>query len=632
MTRSLSLLGALLFTFSALSQGIDFEVRVAGEDRLAPLTSYFAVHARWTGTEPAENVVLEVDFPVDVDIREYDETNCTPGHPIRCTLPRKNAHDGGFVANVRFPGPGRYTATARITSTTPDPNPANNVSTLTFVVAGLPWLRAYGVADLSEGDVIDPAGAGHLRIGVQNDGEPATDVILRAELLDGGHFTELDPDASRLCAIVTPSVVECRFGEVRRFSSPRQYLLPFVAPDRADGGTFRFRITGEANEPDFEPSRRVEEKEIRLRRLIAITSAADEGPGTLRQAILDSYALCETDPCLLGARRPDGLFIQPRTPLPALRGRVKLDGGPLRATIDGSLLPAGGGLLFENGCEFRVNSLGVQGFKGHGIEARLRNDVPNPCAFNPLVSTMIVTNSHIAGNERGVVTNGISATITDNVIRENVRAGIFADGAYYTEVARNVVVRNGATGIFIRPVIGSFAWLPPGADVINNIVHDNGEWGIARSPNGSVNIARNSIAGNRLYGIDYGLDLRTPDAPYKPELLSAKYDPARDATVIRVRFRPADQQQYASMRVELYASHSLSVLGYPEAERLIAEVHRTDLDLVVPGDLRGQWITATGTRMVDMIFLRDDSVRAAAASPRYTAYDTSELSDAIRVE
>ena len=631
MTRSLVLLGALLFSFSALSQGIDFQVRLDGQERFAPLGSYFVVHATWTGTEPAENVVLELDFPVDVDINEYDETDCKPGRPIRCTLPRKNAHNGGFVANVRFPGPGSYTATARITSTTPDPNPANNVDTRTFVVAGLPSLRPYGVADLSEGGVIDPAGAGNLRVGVQNDGEPATNVILRASLPEGGQFTELRPYESEVCTIVAPSVVECRFAEVRRFGSPVQYLLPFIAPDREDGSTFPFLVTADADEPDFNPADDVDEGEIRLRRLIAVTSAADEGPGTLRQAILDSYALCETAPCLLGARRPDGLFIQPRTPLPVLRGWVKVDGGPLRATIDGSLLPAGGGLLFENGCEFRVSSFGVQGFKGHGIEARLRNDVPNPCAFNPLVSTMVVTNSHVAGNERGVVTNGISATITDNVIRENVRAGIFADGAYYTEVLRNVVVRNGATGIFIRPIEGSFNWLPPGADVINNIVHDNGEWGIARSPNGTVNIARNSIAGNRLYGIDYGLDLRTPDAPYKPELLSAKYDPARNATVIRLRFRPADQQRYAGMRVDLYASHSLSVFGYPQAERPIAEVYRTDLDVVVPGDLRGQWITATGTRMVDMIFLRDDSVRANA-TPRYTAYDTSELSDAIQVQ
>jgi len=128
----------------------------------------------------------------------------------------------------------------------------------------------------------------------------------------------------------------------------------------------------------------------------------------------------------------------------------------------------------------------------------------------------------------------------------------------------------------------------------------------------------------------FEIDLRTPDAPNKPELLSATYDAARGATVVRVRFEPTVRG--LGSRLDLYASDSLSVFGYPEAERPIAETFRTgEFELVVPGDLRGQWITATGTPTVDIIFLRDENVPASATN-RYTAYDTSELSDAIRVD
>ena len=626
MTRLPLLLVPLLFSLTALAQGTDLEVTIAGEESAARRNIGFGVHVRWSGTEAPQNVVLELDFPGEISVFEWSETDCTPGRPIRCTIKPLPEVEGGFYAYARLPGPGTYTATASITSTTPDANPANNVATKTFTVAALPSLRPYGVADLPEGEAVDPGGLASLRIGVQNDGEPATDVIARATLPDGGRFTELGQWESPYCTIVSDTEATCRFGDATR---PLQFSLPFLAPDRPNGGTFRFRVTADTAEDDFDPADDVDEGEVLLRRLFAITNAADDGPGSLRQAILESRAACETTPCLLGVRAPEALFIQLRTPLPNLRGRVKVDGGPLRATIDGSLLPAGDGLFFEDGCEFRVNAMAVHNFKGHGIEGRQLRETERPCGYNELLTPMSVTNSDVAGNERGVVAKGVSATIADNVIRENVRAGIFADGGYFSDIQRNVVVRNGATGIFIRPTSSPLAYLPAGADVINNIVHDNGEWGIARAASGAVNIARNSIAGNRLYGIDYGLDLRTPDAPNKPEVLSATYDAARDATVVRVRFEP-NVRGFCS-RLDLYASDSLSVYGYPEAERPVAESFRTgEFELVVPGDLRGQWITATGTPTVYVIFLRDASVRADATY-RYSAYDTSELSDAVQV-
>jgi Right handed beta helix region/Domain of unknown function DUF11 len=626
MTRLPLLLVPLLFSLSALAQGTDLEVTIAGEERAARRNISFGVHVRWSGAEVPENVVLEVDVPGEIDIFEWSGTDCTPGRPIRCTIELRPDVESGFYAYARVPGPGTYVATARITSTTPDANPANNVATKTFAVAALPSLRPYGVPDLPEIDVVDPAGPAALRIGVQNDGEPATDVIARATLPDGGRFTELGSWESPFCTIVSETEVTCRFGDATR---PLQFSLPFVAPDRPNGGTFRFRVTADTAEDDFNPSDDVDEGEILLRRLFAVTNGSDDGPGSLRQAILDSREACETIPCLLGVRAETHLWIQPRTPLPNLRGRVKVDGGPLRATLDGALLPAGDGLHFENGCEFRVDEMVVRNFKGHGIEGRQVRNGDRPCGFSELLTPMFVTRSELTGNERGVVSKGISATITDNVIAENRRAGVFADGGYYADVSRNVVVRNGATGIFINPGKLGLAYLPPGAEVINNIVHGNGEWGIARAPHGSVYIVRNSVAGNGLYGIDYGLDLETPNAPNKPEVLSATYDAARDATVVRVRFEPGPSGFGAYL--EVFASRSLSVHGYPEAERPVADTFRTgEVELAVPGDLRGQWITATGTRTIEVIFARDPDIPVNAIW-RYSAFDTSELSNAVQV-
>jgi hypothetical protein len=196
-------------------------------------------------------------------------------------------------------------------------------------------------------------------------------------------------------------------------------------------------------------------------------------------------------------------------------------------------------------------------------------------------------------------------------------------------ISRNEIHGNGASGIYIN-ASAPRALLPAGADVSENIIRDNGEWGIARSAAGAVNIGRNSVFGNNLYGIDYGLDLSTPDAPGKPVLTSATYDPARNVTIVR---GTTNVPGAFGAFVDLYASSSLSRWGYPEAERWLKIVYNgRDFEAVIEEDLRGKWITATGTRVIDVLFLRDGSSPRTNVLPRYQANDTSELSDAIRVE
>jgi len=351
--------------------------------------------------------------------------------------------------------------------------------------------------------------------------------------------------------------------------------------------------------------------------------------------MLDSRVFCEEVACLIDVRAESPLVIQPGTPLPELRGRIKLEGSIARTTLDGSMLMDGGALQYENGCEFRVNRFVIRNFHGHAIEAHQDNQAQSHCAETPFRTPASITNSVLDGNLRGIVTKGLSTTIVGNMIRNHVRAGIFADGAFYTEIVQNQITGNGASGIFIRPS-SSGGFLPPGGEISANVIRGNREWGIARTANGSVHIYRNTIAGNNLYGIDTGLDLDSPGVALKPALFSATYQPGLDVTLVRGHVEKASDGGPGS--IELYVSSSLSVWGYPEAEHQLNEYFAEgDFEISVPGDLRGKWITATGTKLTGALFLRpvtvnvNVKVKTAQASSRFESYDTSELSNAVKV-
>jgi hypothetical protein len=96
-------------------------------------------------------------------------------------------------------------------------------------------------------------------------------------------------------------------------------------------------------------------------------------------------------------------------------------------------------------------------------------------------------------------------------------------------------------------------------------------------------------------------------------LVSAAYDPARNVTVVR-----GDLENRAT---EVYASATLSPGGYPQAERLVASVYSVAAgqnEIVIEGDLRGLWITATAAQRFPIDL-------------GWEVFDTSEVSNAVLV-
>lgn len=639
------LLFSLLVSVPLFAQVGDLSVRFPRDERITE--PYYTLNAqlRWTGDQPARDIVIEMNVPGEISSVNIHgvRMKCTQTNPVRCTMPLLLKEDefSGVGVSVHLEKPGRYVATVTVSTSTPEGPAENNTATHAVEQAGLPHVRS---SLISETETLDPNAVGSVRLGIQNDGALATNVWVRVKVDDGGAILSVEPtrwgpyEATARCTIVGGEAL-CRIAALER----RDFELvrfTYRAPGRREGGKVVITASVQLDEEDFDPLDNTSRAEVVLRRLFVVNSAGDEGAGTLRQAMLEATAQCAAMACTIAFEGVQD--IQPRTPLPQLRGVVRIDGGPTRVAIDGSLLTEGDGLFLQDGCQFDVRNLEIRNFPGHGIEARRTAVDLGPC-YRFGASGVYVSNSVLSGNERGVVVKGGDVSLRGNVIVHNRRAGIFIDGSYYSAIYNNVVVANGATGIYLNTSdVAQFGGIPPGADVVENVVHGNGEWGIARTRNsGIVQVRRNSMSNNALYGYDVGLDLGTPNRaiteddaraiPNKPVLESATYDPATNTTVIR------GKSTGFGFLVDWYASPSLSRFGYPEAETYLGTNNPTGrgIELRVPGDLRGQWITVTVSNGYTLYWLRDEVT--AEDMPRTDVYrgpggqDTSELSDAIQV-
>ncbi|HET7434833.1 MAG TPA: right-handed parallel beta-helix repeat-containing protein, partial [Thermoanaerobaculia bacterium] len=622
----------VLVTSPLFAQSADLSVSIENTSEAGRPDQTYIVRTHWSGDTPVQNAVLEIDIPgASIGNASGPDGFWTcdrQARPVRCTGRSALASVDGYLAVFAFfDKGGTYTATARLTSDTPDPNLDNNVATLTTTLTGRPGLSVTTMLDFDSKPAFDPGEELTLRLGVQNYGFTATGVTMTARLPDGGTFTKAEFESgsgTQPTCTVTPQLVACYFERL----TPNEYGvvdLTVIAPQRTEGGTFPVEsYVTSAEEPTPSTPHRLD---VVLRRQLPVTSDADDGSGSLRQVLRDAAAECVTAPCTINVEVP---LIQPRTPLPDVRGNVKIDGGAAKAILDGALLNEGDALRYRAGCDFIARRLVIRNFPGHAIDIRPTAGAA-PCQ-QLLTVTIRIEQNELTGNLRGVAIDGFNTEIVNNLIRDHRRAGIFSEHAMYTLISSNTITGNGAAGVYIDPSNGQ-SGVPAGADVKNNIIRDNGEFGVARTEHGIVQITANEIAGNRWYGIDLNLDLDTPNrpdagngVPNKPVLIDAIYDAASNTTRVRGTL------DVLSGSLDFYASHSLSTAGYPEAEhQVLANAFtggKTDFEISLPGDLRGQWITATATRGATIYFAKPARRMAADDLRPFGGGNTSELSNA----
>jgi hypothetical protein len=389
-------------------------------------------------------------------------------------------------------------------------------------------------------------------------------------------------------------------------------------------------------------------------RLIAVTSTADTGPGTLRAALDDANAHCSPGPCRIIFEIPapvpaEGWFtITPESPLPpVLADRVTIEGswqrhftgdtnpnGP-EIAIDGRL-EGFAGLQMHARCESVVEELAIGNFRygpgvtwsSHGGQGCVPEDRRH------------VYNNHLGvdptglvawPNLRGIAADDANGLVQQNRISHNLRSGFWAwRGSLY--IWGNRIQDNGASGIFLGPEVTS-------AELLQNTIANHPQMGVAVARGAQlVDIRQNAMRNNGGLGIDWGLDGVSPvdsddaqGASNAPMLLSAVYNTFTQQTMVTFTLHSAPLGPYGNGgSIDFYENAA------PDGDGelwLGSTIHpETNKTITVPlqGDQRGKWINATWTR-VHFIASQPpkDGIQSNSLFGGQTM--TSELSNAIFV-
>jgi parallel beta-helix repeat protein len=375
--------------------------------------------------------------------------------------------------------------------------------------------------------------------------------------------------------------------------------------------------------------------------LFPVTNSNPSGPGSLSEAITEANAACQGAlPCEIDFNIDGPTTIAPESAFPTITAS-KLDiDGRKQIVLDGSRAPSSAGLTLLSSSEVTIHGLTLTNWGGPGIQllgSRSRS-----------YRATIFNNQLGPGNLRGIMSNDYPFLyLHDNVISGNKYSGVWIWSGDYPAVYDNKIESNGASGVYVGPGV-RFGM----AD--ENVIRGNRDFGVAVDPQARwIEVRANSMKGNGQLGIDYGLDLVTPNVaddstrsfPNAPVLTSATYDPAVNQTVIigHVDLRkPADVGYYLPL-VDVYRSSALDAHGMAQGEEELfgrqdygsgVRINSFTGDFVYThsGDLTGQYITATYTRMYA---LGKGNVTVNTLQPRPEYYEnwqaTSEFSNPMRV-
>ena len=242
-----------------------------------------------------------------------------------------------------------------------------------------------------------------------------------------------------------------------------------------------------------------------------VTSVADSGNGTLRQAILDMNRIGFTTdaPAIIrfqiDTARP--YVIALRSALPEISQPVIIDGeaqcasennpSVMRVVLDGAAVPAGDGLLLDAGASnSQIMGLSIINFSdGAGIYINDADAVTIQCNHIGVDAT----GTTAGANDIGIYATGGTIPVligsdffgARNVISGNTRYGIrsIAEatilGNYVgTDASGTIGIGNGLSGVFVEGTL---------ANIVYNLVSGNGEMGVLIDGAESVYVGRNFI-------------------------------------------------------------------------------------------------------------------------------------------
>src|SRR5260221_6762532 len=361
----------------------------------------------------------------------------------------------------------------------------------------------------------DPSSAVTYDIAVSISGsDPAQSAVFSMPLPPGGRFLGTHAGATTFACDASAEIVTCTAPQISNFQS---VLFDVSAP--ATGGQYVTHATLSSSTPDTDTSNNAIDITLNVYQPFLVTTTADNGAGSLRQAILDANAACGSangPKCKvlfdLGAATA---VIEPRTPLPDITacGTV-IDGGevsprttaPRHVSLSGAFVTNGSGLTIRTACPdmqdgVTVQYLAVYGFPENGIS--LTTDlsgaaIPSKTGHHLFYDVIGMDASGAIARPNGL--RGVGSTANANIniaacnISSNLRSGLFLWSGTGGTITGNRIDDNGASGIFTY--VSNLV-------IEVNEVKRNRDFGVAIARGARlVLIANNVLQGNGTLGID----------------------------------------------------------------------------------------------------------------------------------
>jgi hypothetical protein len=243
---------------------------------------------------------------------------------------------------------------------------------------------------------------------------------------------------------------------------------------------------------------------------IVVTTLADSGPGSLRQAITDANTNGGPDVITFVPGLAGVILLQ--TPFPNLTGTGDtIDGTGAGVVLDGSALVGQSVGLTVRRSNYTIRGLTIQNFPNDGIRVETP---PPPTTVLTVTGALIDGNTLLRNGTRGIHVIGgigpgktVSATVTNNTLEDNVRGmqvlgntntpGDPGGNTVTALLDSNTLRRSVTEGILIGGgnVAGSNNSVT--ATFSNNVVKENGDEGIvvvgcttsSTGSNNSLNVA-----------------------------------------------------------------------------------------------------------------------------------------------